>query len=358
MLGGEHASKGTDFFTVRNGQLMELDPLAPGQRHFATSVRSRQHVWPIFKSVASHLQKSMGRSQKVRVLEIGAGTGAHAEYFLQQPGGEQLVWQPTDYEFRGATFNPDVSSWQLAQRNRLLPLLVPFDAANSQTWESIAQEISSARNRHRRLSLSLIFGLAIAPVIVTIMCRRATRQISAWMASSACTCLALLFGCVWACRDYRYKSRHCMEFHLVYAASLVHMCPWACTKELFIGCSKTLGVGGAIVLYGPFRDTREGCPTSGEFKTLVMDKELDEEIMVTGFRSEGDANFHRLLREEKDATWGFRDVKQLVEIGALAGFDLEGAHDVGPNNFLLHFAKNSSTVSPQALAMIRSLAAS
>lgn len=354
----ETVRKGTDFFTVRNGQLVELDPLEPGQRHFSTSLRSRQHVWPVLQCIVRDLHDRFRHLQQLHALEIGSGTGAHAEYFLAQQGSKRLVWQPTDYNFKGGTYNPDLSSLPLADRKRLLPLLAPFDASDARKWDAIVQETQKNDNGQAG-SLSQV-PIVTLTLVVTIAALSGTAMglVASRTRSVGLLGIGLLVGLFHVLGKQSQIRGHCHEqsqrYQLVYAASLVHMCPWSCTLELFIGCSKILGAGGALVLYGPFRDTREGFGTYGNFQVMVRDAATDQQTMVSGFRSEGDATFHRLLRERKDYTWGFRDVKQMVELAALAGFDLTEAHDVGPNNFLLHFTRSSQEISTQAHQTIRS----
>jgi SAM-dependent methyltransferase len=95
--------------------------------------------------------------------------------------------------------------------------------------------------------------------------------------------------------------------------NVVHVSPWAATLALFDAAREMLPPDGVLFLYGPYRRGGRHTATSNE-------------------KFDADLRAH-------DPEWGLRDVDELAEVAARAGFVLAEIVDMPANNFSLVFRK-------------------
>lgn len=100
---------------------------------------------------------------------------------------------------------------------------------------------------------------------------------------------------------------------LIYGANILHITPFAVTEGLVAGAARALRVGGRLVLYGPF-------------------------AMHGVLAPESNQKFDASLRA-RDASWGIRDVDDLLRLGAPGGLELEAVEDMPANNKMLFLLK-------------------
>jgi len=91
----------------------------------------------------------------------------------------------------------------------------------------------------------------------------------------------------------------------VFCANMIHIAPWTATLGLMQGAAAALSRGGVLVLYGPFH---ENGPTG-----------------------EGNAQFDASLRE-RDPEWGIRELDDVCQAAAAAGFVLDQVIAMPPNS--------------------------
>jgi SAM-dependent methyltransferase len=91
--------------------------------------------------------------------------------------------------------------------------------------------------------------------------------------------------------------------------NMIHIAPWSATAALFAGAAQILGPGGVVFVYGPFK--RDGRHTA-----------------------ESNQRFDERLRAE-DARWGVRDVTDVEQVAAAAGFRLAEVVAMPANNLSL-----------------------
>jgi len=97
------------------------------------------------------------------------------------------------------------------------------------------------------------------------------------------------------------------------AINMVHISPWAATQGLLNGAGRLLPGGGALVLYGPYR--QEGEP-------LV----------------ESNAKFDADLRSRNPA-WGIRHLKDVVSTAETCGLVLKSVVEMPANNLCVVFTR-------------------
>lgn len=97
------------------------------------------------------------------------------------------------------------------------------------------------------------------------------------------------------------------------AINLVHISPWAATEGLTRGAYRLLPTGGALFLYGPYREGEKPLAPSN-------------------------ADFDASLRE-RDPTWGLRDLDAVVAQAARNGLRLDRRVAMPANNLSLVFRK-------------------
>lgn len=107
--------------------------------------------------------------------------------------------------------------------------------------------------------------------------------------------------------------------NVIYVANLTHISPYAATKGLFAGASRALQTlrFNALCIYGPFT------------------------INGGQHTSDGNVQFDRSLRAQ-NPEWGYRDVNDLVALGAGMGLRLTEQIQMPANNFLLVFERDPS----------------
>ncbi len=102
-------------------------------------------------------------------------------------------------------------------------------------------------------------------------------------------------------------------YDLVVAINLIHISPWAATQGLMMGTAVVLKPGGALFLYGPYR-------------------EIDVPLAPSN------ATFDDGLKA-RDPSWGLRDLDQVKAIAADNGLTFEARHEMPANNLSLVFRK-------------------
>jgi SAM-dependent methyltransferase len=95
--------------------------------------------------------------------------------------------------------------------------------------------------------------------------------------------------------------------------NMIHIAPWQATLDLMKGAAQTLGDGGALILYGPFR--RFGVHTAPSNQAFDAD-----------------------LRS-RNPEWGIRDLEKVAEVANGHGLSLEEAVAMPANNFTVVFRK-------------------
>lgn len=93
--------------------------------------------------------------------------------------------------------------------------------------------------------------------------------------------------------------------------NVVHVCPWAATLALLDGARATLGPGGVLFLYGPYR--RRG------YVTAASNEKFDADLRA------------------HDPEWGLREIETVAEAAARTGLALSEIVDMPANNFSLVF---------------------
>lgn len=100
---------------------------------------------------------------------------------------------------------------------------------------------------------------------------------------------------------------------LVVCINMVHISPWASSEGLFEGAARSLGEGGVLFLYGPYR-----------FHGV--------------FLAPSNEAFDASLRA-RDPSWGVREVDELTSLGVRHGFQLESTTEMPANNHCLVFRR-------------------
>ena len=95
--------------------------------------------------------------------------------------------------------------------------------------------------------------------------------------------------------------------------NMIHISPWSACLGLMKGAGKILPPGGILYLYGPFK--RNGEHTSSS-----------------------NVRFDRSL-QDRNPTWGVRDLETVVETAAKAGLQLKQTVEMPANNLSVIFNK-------------------
>jgi hypothetical protein len=95
--------------------------------------------------------------------------------------------------------------------------------------------------------------------------------------------------------------------------NMIHIAPWQATLDLMKGAAQTLGDGGVLVLYGPYR--RFGAHTAPSNQAFDAD-----------------------LRS-RNPEWGIRDLEKVAAVASSHGLSLEEAVAMPANNFTVVFRK-------------------
>lgn len=103
----------------------------------------------------------------------------------------------------------------------------------------------------------------------------------------------------------------------LFCANMIHIAPWACTLGLFDGAARLLPVDARVVLYGPFAiDGAHTAPSN--------------------------AAFDRDLRS-RDASWGVRDLADVLRVAGEAGFREVERVAMPANNLTVVLARAANT---------------
>jgi hypothetical protein len=101
------------------------------------------------------------------------------------------------------------------------------------------------------------------------------------------------------------------DLSAMFSANMIHIAPWAAAVGLLAGAGRLLPAHGVLFLYGPF--LRDGTPAT-----------------------ESDAQFDRFL-QERDPSWGLRDLTQVVATAKSHGLELSRQVDMPAGNLSLIF---------------------
>ncbi|WP_241095022.1 DUF938 domain-containing protein [Marinicauda algicola] len=100
----------------------------------------------------------------------------------------------------------------------------------------------------------------------------------------------------------------------VFCANMIHIAPWQAAEGLFDGASQLLGPGGAVHLYGPFREGEATAPSNLDFDASL---------------------------KARDPRWGVRERTEVEALAARCGFAPAGRIAMPANNLLLSFAREA-----------------
>ncbi len=99
----------------------------------------------------------------------------------------------------------------------------------------------------------------------------------------------------------------------VFCANMIHISPWESTLGLLAGAARILAKGAPLVLYGPYLEQEQ--PTA-----------------------QGNLNFDASLRN-RNPSWGIRNLADVKEVAADAGFRWEKRFAMPANNLCVVFKK-------------------
>ena len=103
------------------------------------------------------------------------------------------------------------------------------------------------------------------------------------------------------------------RYDLVYCANLIHIAPWPACAALMRFSAQILAVGGRLATYGPY---------------------VEEDAAT----SDGNLAFDQSLKL-RNAEWGIRELKAVVDEAASAGLMLAERHAMPANNLLLLWSR-------------------
>jgi SAM-dependent methyltransferase len=106
--------------------------------------------------------------------------------------------------------------------------------------------------------------------------------------------------------DVRATDWQLSELDAVYSANMLHISPWECTEALLRGAARHLRSQGQLIVYGPFR-------VAGQHT------------------SESNRQFDADLRAQ-DASWGVRDLEEIVAFAEACGLQLRERVALPANN--------------------------
>lgn len=99
----------------------------------------------------------------------------------------------------------------------------------------------------------------------------------------------------------------------VVCINMVHISPWSASEGLCAGAGRILSAGGILYLYGPYkRNGRHTAPSNEAFD---------------------------LSLRQRNSAWGVRNLEDVAELAAQAGFALREVVDMPANNLSLVFVK-------------------
>jgi SAM-dependent methyltransferase len=95
--------------------------------------------------------------------------------------------------------------------------------------------------------------------------------------------------------------------------NMIHIAPWAATEGLMAGAGRTLGPGGVLFLYGPYK--QGGAPTA------ESNQRFDEDL------------------RRRDPAWGVRDLDDVTALAARHGLRRIEVVEMPANNLSVVFAR-------------------
>ena len=101
----------------------------------------------------------------------------------------------------------------------------------------------------------------------------------------------------------------------VFCANMIHIAPWAAAEGLLAGAAVLLAGGGALHLYGPFKDGAATAPSNLEFDASL---------------------------KARDPRWGVRALSDVEALARGCGFAPAGRIDMPANNLLLTFSRTGA----------------
>jgi SAM-dependent methyltransferase len=113
--------------------------------------------------------------------------------------------------------------------------------------------------------------------------------------------------------DLRERPWPIVAADAIVCINVVHVSPWAATVALFDAARNLLPREGVLFLYGPYR--------RGGRHTAPSNEKFDADLRA------------------HDPEWGLRDVDELTDVAARAGFAVAEIVDMPANNFSLVFRK-------------------
>ena len=174
-------------------------------------------------------------------------------------------------------------------------------------------EIGSGTGQHIAHWAGELPGLAWVPSDID---PRHHASIAAWAATVGCANLAeplfLDAAADWADDP---AVRALGEVTAVLCCNVIHIAPWAVAEGIVRGAGRVLAPGGALILYGPFR---EGGRHTGA----------------------GNASFDASLRAE-NPDWGVRDLDGVAALAAAAGLGPARITRMPSNNLVVAFARQT-----------------
>lgn len=141
---------------------------------------------------------------------------------------------------------------------------------------------------------------------------RARASIDAWVASSGARNVLPAIAL-----DAAAESWPIRRADVVICINMIHIAPWGAAVGLMRGAARLLPVGGLLYLYGPFRrDGRHTAPSNEAFDRSLRDR---------------------------DASWGVRDLEEVVKLAVLEGFHEPAIEQMPANNLSVVFNRRELT---------------
>jgi len=232
--------------------------------HHGSALRNRG---PILEKLKEILGEPAAECKPL-VLEIASGTGCHVEVFA--PALPRMTFYPTEYI-------PEQNAGDDVDIGRIGTFGGPPSS----------DPILSTINKH---------GSAAHPNVVEAAPLDAGTPFTNWPAT---------------------VQEQKGTFEMVCVSNVTHISPFKVTKGICAGAGHALGVGGSLVVYGPFK-------IDGTFTT------------------ESNEAFDKSLKG-RNPEWGYRDVAEVTAEAEAASLTLVKRHVMPANNFLLHFVKVEGT---------------
>jgi hypothetical protein len=101
---------------------------------------------------------------------------------------------------------------------------------------------------------------------------------------------------------------------VVLAVNLIHAAPPEVTPGLIRGAAQVLTVGGALVLYGPFRESGQLCASNVQFEINYL--------------------------KQTDPRWGVRELDDVTALASTVGLIRESRIEMPANNLLVVFRRH------------------